>query len=165
MGDHHQGLPDYHLMLAAPPLRQGVVNWRGGSLTVETNKVWVDTTPDRVRKHKLVTEEIAANIPAMGELSEGEDVDFGSVVPAVKLFSPILGWDWYVIEWDAETGVCFGLVHGLSQDFGTFDLDDLASQTMGGIPVVEREVGWPGQTIRELQEMWHGHYPAEKPCY
>ena len=129
-------------------------------MTVETNKVWVDTTPDRVRKHKLVTEEIAANIPAMGELSEGEDVDFGSVVPAVKLFSPILGWDWYVIEWDAETGVCFGLVHGLSQDFGTFDLGDLASQTMGGIPVVEREVDWPGQTIRELQEMWHGHYPA-----
>ena len=66
---------------------------------------------------------------------------------------------------DAETGVCFGLVHGIAQDFGIFDLNDLASQTMGDIPVVEREVNWPGQTIRELQAMWHGHFPADAPTY
>ena len=134
-------------------------------MAVDTSKVWLDFAPDRIRKHKLITEEIAQKIPPMGEMTEHYEGDFGSVVPAVKLFSPILGWDWYVIEWDAETGVCFGLVHGLAQDFGTFDLNDLASQTMGGMPVVEREVTWPGQTVRELQEQWHRHFPAEPPAY
>ena len=64
-----------------------------------------------------------------------------------------------------RTGVCFGLVHGIAQDFGTFDLNDLASKTVGDIPVVEREVNWPGQTVRELQEMWHRHLPGEAPYY
>ena len=103
----------------------------------------------------------SAEDPADGEITENDEVDFG----AVKLFSPIRGWDWYVIEWDAATGLCFGLVHGIAQEFGTFDLNDLASQTIGDIPLVEREVNWPGQTVRELQELWHRHFPAEAPHY
>ena len=134
-------------------------------MSEETKVIWEDPAPDRIRKYKLVTEEIAQKIPPMGEMTEDYEADFGSITPSVKLFSPILGWDWYIIEWDATTGVCFGLVHGLAQDFGTFDLNDLASQTMGGMPVVEREVAWPGQTVRELQEQWHRHFPAEPPAY
>ena len=134
-------------------------------MAVDANTVWVDTAPDRIRRHKLVTDELAQKIPPMGEMTEDYEGDFGSIVPAVKLFSPINGWDWYIIEWDAKTGVCFGLVHGIAQDLGTFDLNDLAGQVIGDIPVVEREVNWPGRTIRELQELWHGHFPAEAPYY
>ena len=134
-------------------------------MSEETKVIWEDPAPNRVRRHKLVTPELAAMIPPMGELTEDYECDFGSIVPTVKLFSPITGWDWYVIEWDAESGVCFGMVHGLAQDLGTFDLNDLAGQVVGGVPVVEREVNWPGQTVRDLQEAWHGHYPAEAPYY
>ena len=142
-----------------------MVNWRGDLLAIDTNAVWLDFAPDRIRKHKLVTEEIAQKIPPMGEITENDEVDFGAVTPTVKLFSPIRGWDWYVIEWDAATGLCFGLVHGIAQEFGTFDLNDLACQTIGDIPLVEREVNWPGQSVRELQELWHRHFPAEAPYY
>ena len=135
-------------------------------MSEETKLIWEDPAPDWLRRHKLVTREVAKNIPALGVVSDDEEVDFGGVTPAVKLFSPYSGWDWYIIEWDALSGLCFGLVHGLAQEFGSFHLNDLARLTLpGNIPLVEREVNWPGQTVRELQEIWHRHFPAEAPYY
>ena len=60
-------------------------------MAVDTSKVWLDFAPDRIRKHKLITEEIAQKIPPMGEMTEDYECDFGSIVPTVKLFSRFSG--------------------------------------------------------------------------
>ena len=61
-------------------------------MSEETKVTWEDPAPDRVRRYKLVTPELAAKIPAMGELTEDYECDFGAITPTVKLFSPINGW-------------------------------------------------------------------------
>ena len=66
-----------------------------------------------------------------------------AVVARVKLFSPYTGWRWYITEWDAETGLCFGLVEGFETELGYFDLTELAGVTVfGGVPAVERDLYW-----------------------
>ena len=53
------------------------------------------------------------------------------------------------------TGECFGLVNGLAQEFGAFDLNELAALTLSGsLPVVERDLYWKPQTVEELQANW-----------
>ena len=54
------------------------------------------------------------------------------MVARAKLFSPYNGWRWYITEWDAETGTCFGLVEGFETELGYFDLTELAEATVFG---------------------------------
>ena len=62
------------------------------------------------------------------------------------------GWRWYVTEWDAETGLCFGLVEGFETEVGYFDLTELAEVTVfGKVPAVERDLYWKPQTLGEIR--------------
>ena len=70
---------------------------------------WQDNHSGR-RRHKLMTKELGDTIPAIGANENVEDHD--DVLAPAKLFSPYSNWTWYVTEWDAETGLCFGLVKG-----------------------------------------------------
>ena len=124
-------------------------------MNTNTIALWQDPAPNCLRRHKLITKELAQKIPAMGTYSDSDEIDIRTVKPTVKLFSPYTGWDWYVLEWDAETGECFGLVNGLAQEFGAFDLNELAALTLSGsLPVVERDLYWKPQTVEELQANW-----------
>ena len=59
-----------------------------------------------LRRHKLMTKELGDTIPA---LYANENVaDYDSVLAPAKLFSPYGNWTWFITEWDAETGDCFG---------------------------------------------------------
>ena len=61
-------------------------------------------------------------------------------------------WTWYVTEWDAETGLCFGLVEGFETELGYFSLDELAEATVfGGVPAVERDLYWKPMTLGEIR--------------
>ena len=63
-------------------------------------------------------------------------------------------WTWYVTEWEAETGLCFGLVVGLEKELGYFDLTELAEATVfGGVPAVERDLYWEPKTLGEIRRM------------
>ena len=70
------------------------------------------------RRHKLMTKEIGDTIPALYTNEQVEDYD--SVLAHAKLFSPYNGWRWYITEWQAETGLCFGLVEGYETELGYF---------------------------------------------
>ena len=62
------------------------------------------------------------------------------------------GWRWYITEWEAETGTCFGLVEGFETELGYFDLTELAEVTVfGGVPAVERDLYWEPQTLGEIR--------------
>ena len=118
-----------------------------GSATTAT--IWQDHHSGR-RGHKLMTKELGDTIPAIGATDNVADYD--AVLAPAKLFSPYNGWTWYITEWDAETGLCFGLVEGFEAEIGYFDLTELAEVTVfGGVPAVERDLYWQPETIGEIR--------------
>ena len=103
-----------------------------------------------LRGHELMTKEVGDTIPA---LYENEHVtDYDSVLAPAKLFSPYGNWTWFITEWDAETGTCFGLVQGFETELGYFSLNELAEATVFGcVPAVERDLYWQPTTIGEIR--------------
>ena len=115
---------------------------------------WQDPN-SALRRHKLMTKELGDTIPALYVNENVEDYD--SVVAHAKLFSPYSNWTWYVTEWDAETGLCFGLVEGFETELGYFTLDDLAEATvLGSVPAVERDLYWEPTTLGEIRGRAYG---------
>ena len=97
-----------------------------------------------------MTKELAGTIPPLYANDDAEDPD--AVLARVKLFSPYTGWRWYITEWDAETGLCFGLVEGFETELGYFDLTELAEVTVfGSVPAVERDLYWAPQTLGAIR--------------
>ena len=117
--------------------------------TTTTTTIWQDAHSG-VRRHKLMTKELGDTIPAIGANENVEDHD--AVLAPAKLFSPYSNWRWYVTEWDAETGLCFGLVEGFETEIGYSDLTELAEVTVfGGVPAIERDLYWEPQTLGEIR--------------
>ena len=50
-----------------------------------------------LRRHKLMTKELADTIPPLYANDGADDPD--AVVARVKLFSPYSNWTWYIAEW------------------------------------------------------------------
>ena len=114
-----------------------------------TTTIWQDNH-NRYRRHKLMTKELADTIPPL-HADDGTD-DPDAVVARVKLFSPYNGWRWYITEWEAATGLCFGLVEGFVTELGYFDLTELAEATVfGNVPAVERDLYWDPKTLGEIR--------------
>ena len=114
-----------------------------------TTTIWQDNHSG-LRRHKLMTKELANTILPLYANDGADDPD--AVVARVKLFSPYANWTWYVTEWDAATGQCFGLVEGLDTELGYFDLTELAEATVfGGVPAIERDLYWKPQTLGEIR--------------
>ncbi len=119
-----------------------------------TTTIWQDPNSG-LRRHKLMTKELGDTIPALYANENVEDYD--SVLAPAKLFSPYTGWTWYITEWEAETGLCFGLVEGYETELGYFSLDELAEVTVfGGVPAVERDLYWKPATLGEIRRRASG---------
>ena len=116
---------------------------------IMTATTWQDNHR-RYRKHKLITKELGDTIPAIGANEHVDDYD--DVLAPAKLFSPYTGWRRYITEWDAETGLCFGLVEGFETELGYFDLTELAEATvLGNVSAAERDLYWVPKTIGEIR--------------
>ena len=117
--------------------------------TETATTMWQDQHSGK-RGHQLMTEKVAATIPA---LYANENVaDYDAVLAHAKLFSPYSNWTWYITEMDPATGTCFGLVDGLEREIGYFDLSELAETTVfGGVPAVERDLYWQPKTLGEIR--------------
>ena len=122
--------------------------------TTMTTTMWQDRHSG-LRRHKLMTKELGNTIPALYANDGADDPD--AVVARVKLFSPYNGWRWYVTEWDADTGTCFGLVEGFETELGYFDLTELSEVTVfGSVPAVERDLYWEPMTLGEIRRQSSG---------
>ena len=114
-----------------------------------TTTMWQDNHSG-LRRHKLMTKELGEKIPALYANENAPDYD--AVLAYVKLFSPYNGWTWFITEWEAETGLCFGLVQGFEEELGYFSLDELAEVTVfGSVPAVERDLYWEPTTLGEIK--------------
>ena len=74
------------------------------------------------------------------KLYETENVD--DPIARVKLFTPDSSWTWWIIEFDPEERLCFGLVIGHERELGYFSLAEL-EEIRGpmGLPI-ERDLHW-----------------------
>lgn len=83
----------------------------------------------------LMTEELAEGLPPL-YATEGE----GDPVALVHYFSCASGWDWWLTEYDAETGEAFGLVRGFETEWGYFSVREMEELNRSrGFSVVERD--------------------------
>ena len=110
---------------------------------------WTDGHSGK-RGHALITKDVGNTIPP---LYTNENTSEDEVVVQAKLFSPYSDWRWYITEWDADEGLCFGLVDGFSTELGYFDLTELAEETLFmGVPAIERDLYWNPQTLAEVRD-------------
>ena len=117
--------------------------------------MWTDKHARR-RGHSLMSKSLGKKIPSLGTYANSSREQVREVPPTAKLFTPMSNWTWYIMEWDAETGRCFGLAQGAEQEFGNFHLDELSEATaFGGVLLVERDCYWNPETIGEIMESWH----------
>ena len=118
--------------------------------------IWQDKHSG-LRRHKLMTKDLGKNIPPLGATADVEEDD--TIAPA-KLFCPYNDWRWYIAEWDAETGECFGLVEGFEAEVGYFDLTELAeAKVFGNVPAIERDLYWEPKTFGEIKRQSSGMAP------
>ena len=60
---------------------------------------------------KLIPDEFLSSIPNLYETE-------GSLNPIcqIKLFTPDSNWNWFIIEYSADTNTCYGYVQGLDSE-------------------------------------------------
>lgn len=96
---------------------------------------------------KLLTEELKQKLPDMGETEDIKDPK-----AQVKLFTPWANWSWYLIEYDEEKELAFGLADGFEQELGYIDLKEIkALEGPAGLKV-ERDKWWQPKTVSEIKE-------------
>lgn len=84
---------------------------------------------------ELMNEEIAKGIPPLYATEDEADPTVH-----VHFFSCLNGWDWYLTEYDPETGEAFGLVAGFETEWGYFSVREMeAVNAAKGFAAIERD--------------------------
>jgi len=101
---------------------------------------------DGLRGHKLMTKQLQSKIPMLYETDDQEL----EKMAWVKLFSPYMGWYWYILEFDGHD-MCFGYVFGNYDEYGYFSLNELSNAVAHKIvPAVERDLNWEPRPLSEV---------------
>lgn len=96
---------------------------------------------------ELMTKAIEETLPGLYE-TEGEDAPLARV----HYFSCASSWDWYLVEYDPETGDAFGLVRGFEVEYGYFSVREMeAVNRRHGTGVIERDLYFVPRSVRELE--------------
>ena len=77
----------------------------------------------------------SARVPALRSTEGQED-------PMVRAHYFVGSWDWYVVEWNPETGEAFGFVKGLDDELGYFSLVEMEATLARGLWPIERDLYW-----------------------
>ena len=68
----------------------------------------------------------------------------------VKWFTPWTYWTWYVMEYDPETGDCFGYVEGHEKEMGYFNKKEIEEINGPFGLKVERDLSFETTDFEEL---------------
>jgi hypothetical protein len=96
---------------------------------------------------KLLPPSILKDVPP---LYATEHLPLGQKFVRVKLFVPWSSWTFYVVECDPEGRTAWGLVNGLEDEFGYFDIAELEAMRGPGGLTVERDLHFSPCTVAEL---------------
>ena len=102
------------------------------------------------KKMKLMTKEIEKKLPA---LYETEEVALADKELVAKFFTPWSHWTWYAVEYDKNSGDCFGYVHGDFDEWGYFNLEELKKVAGPFGLKIERDKFWSPVKFSELKEV------------
>lgn len=93
---------------------------------------------------KMMTKEILDKVPRLYEQDgKGDDA-----IIYAHYFSCWSNWDWYMLEYDPDTGEAFGIVKGFETEYGYFSLREFEELNRGrGIEIVERDIYWSPLTV------------------
>lgn len=81
-------------------------------------------------------------LPTIAEAIE-KDITFAKV----KIFDPTGSWTWYVVAYDPDTRIAYGLVDGFEKEWGDFSFEELvAIRGRFGLPL-ERDLHWTPQEV------------------
>jgi hypothetical protein len=95
----------------------------------------------------LLPSEVAATLPPLlSQEGRGEEA-----LAMVKFFTPWTSWTWYVLEYDPEDRLCFGLVVGHERELGHFSLDELEAVRGPGGLRIERDLYWTPKPLKECR--------------
>lgn len=96
----------------------------------------------------LIPKEILKTIPPLYATEEQKNPTV-----QVKLFTPDSNWTWYILEYDPEQKLLFGLVDGHEQELGYFSLTELEELT-GPLGLhVERDTSFEAISLDEVKKM------------
>lgn len=96
---------------------------------------------------KMITKAIEQKAPRLYE-TDGQGMQ---AVAVAHFFSCFNGWDWYLTEYDPESGEAFGLVCGLDRELGYFSLAEFERiNRTKGLNVIERDMYWTPCRLEEV---------------
>ena len=95
---------------------------------------------------KLLTKKLINKFNKIGSQENIEDP-----IIVAKFFHPFSNYTWYATEYNNETKMFFGMVHGHEKELGYFSLDELSSLKVGGLPV-ERDLYFSNKKLSKLKE-------------
>jgi len=75
-------------------------------------------------------------------------------VAKVRLFDPTGSWTWYIVAYDPDTRLAYGMVDGLVKDVGSFSMQELVEfQGRFGLPI-ERDLYFDPCPLKDLTLMY-----------
>lgn len=93
---------------------------------------------------RLLPDDLALSVPALRSTDNEEDP-----IVRVKFFTPDSSWTWYMIEYDPEQKLGFGLVDGHERELGHFSLEEMESvKGPLGLPI-ERDLHWTPKPLSQ----------------
>lgn len=95
----------------------------------------------------LIPQEILKTIPKLYATEEQKNPTI-----QVKLFTPDSNWTWYILEYDPEQKLLFGLVDGHEQELGYFSLAELEELTGPMGLHVERDLSFQSTKLSEIKK-------------
>lgn len=88
-------------------------------------------------------------LPKIPRLYETENQSAEQKIVWLRLYVPDNVWSLYIIEYDPEERLCFGLVEGFESEMGYFSLTELESIKSQGMKVV-RDKNFTPTTLDKL---------------
>ena len=127
--------------------------------TPTTNATWQDKHSG-LRRHKLMTKELGATIPALyanEKVQKNRRLD-GLRQAVLSLQTAGAGTS---PSGRLRPACCFGLIEGFETEWGYFELTELAETTVfGRVPAIERDLYWKPKTIGEIRRESAGRIAA-----
>ena len=96
---------------------------------------------------KLITREIERTTPGLYE-TDGQGME---ATATAHFFSPLSGWDWYMTEYDPETGEAFGFCSGPFPELGYFSIREFEEiNRRHGFELIERDAHFTPCRLSEV---------------
>ena len=99
---------------------------------------------------KMMTKTISGKVPRLYQ-TDGQGREAVAYAHYFSCYGGLSGFDWYMTEYDPETGEAFGLVKGYCTEQGYFSIDEFEHiNRKHGFEVIERDMYFTPLKLSEI---------------